>query len=628
MKEPIYTLLLASMLFACTGKEINQVAKLNVPTLSVTESINGYEDRNRKLLLELAGMETTAEMVADSMEDIYSNRGIACLYLEKFDKAANERIRRSAEWFDHPHPGGRAHDGEPDFVAIKLCRAYFMFRDTDKLEPESLDRIRRFFFTSNFKSKHGSENHDLLFRTSRYLMAGAYPDSIFQAYRKTGKELAAKDRIWLRNFIQYRARRGWGEFDSPCYFKPEWECMLTLYDFSPDPDIRRLSGMMLDLLLTDMAVDSRNGMYCGAHGRIYAQHALDHRNENSYPLQYLYFGNADPETVKADDVLVDALVSAYRPEEIVVDIALNRNRIYINRERKHLHNVEDVMPANPLPGSIRKYTYHTPAFILGSIQWQDAYPDSCDGKWYAHHEQHEWDLSFTTRTSSRIFTHHPGTAGNEHGYWTGDLRCGCGHFFQHEGAALALYDIPEDQPLQFIHAYVPKESFDEVHEKNGYIFVREGEAYATLFMLNGYEWEVKTEQISFKSGMKGTTGWTFEGEWKDKEIISKGARNGAVCEAGLSSDYGSFEDFMMEIMNNRIEFDSINMRLTYHSRRYGTITLTTGGLHQINAEATNLDYHAYDSPFMQSQWDSGIIMIRKDHKYLKLDFMNIISDAG
>ena len=58
----------------------------------------------------------------------------------------------------------------------------------------------------------------------------------------------------------------------------------------------------------------------------------------------------------------------------------------------------------------------------------------------------------------------PGEAGPEHGYWTGDIRCCCGHFFQNETAVLELYDVPVGQPLHFVHAWIPRESFDEVVE--------------------------------------------------------------------------------------------------------------------------------------------------------------------
>lgn len=624
MNKPfILNLLLIILLTACMQQSSeDQEAKLSIPSLSVRESSMQFESRRQALLQGLVGEKTSPAMVSDTLKDIYSSRAIACLYTGKMEEAANQRIRRTAEWFDHPHPGGRDHQGEVDFAAIKLCRAYHLFKDSGKLEAETVSRIRRFFFSTDFESVHPSENHALLFRTARYLVAGAFPDSVFLAYRDKGSSLAKQDHEWLINFIQYRARRGWGEFDSPCYFKPEWECMITLFDHSPDPDIKKLSGMMLNLLLADMAVDSRNGMYCGAHGRIYAGLALSHSRENSYPLQYLYFGNVDPATIEPGHVLVDALVSSFRPADIILDIALNRNEEYINKERKQLHNASDIMPETPLTGSIRKYTYYTPDFIMGTVQKQDDYPESCDCGWYAHHEQHEWDLSFPTRTTSKIFTQHPGVEGNEHGYWTGDLRCGCGHFFQHEGAVLALYDIPEDQPYQFIHAYVPKQSFDKVVEKDGYVFIQEGAAVAALYMLNGYEWNVMTRQMEFSSGMKGTSGWTFEGVWKDKEIISQGDRNGAVCEAGLLSDYGSFNRFMKEIMSNEIVFDTLNMSLRYHSGRYGDLSMNTDGSRRINGQEADLDYQTYDCPYMQSEWDSGVIHLQKDEKTLTLDFMN------
>ncbi len=593
---------------------------LHVSDLTVQESIASFESRRRLLLENTAEHNIAGSMIADAKLDIYANRAIANLALNRFVKEANQRIRRTAEWFDHPHPNGRDHYGENDFAAMKLCQAYYLFKDTGKLEPATVQRIRRFFFTCEFKSVHPSENHHLLFHTSRFLMGLAFPDSLFQAYGKKGSELVGQDRDWLARFIRFRACRGWGEFDSPCYFQPEWECLTTLHDHSLDKTIQQLAGKMLTLLLVDMAVDSRHGMFGGAHGRIYAPHALDHGHEATYPLQYLYFGNVDPATVQEKSTLVDPLLSSYRPPEIVIDIALDREQIYENRERKHLHNVDDVMPQHPLAGSISKYTYYTPFYMMGCVQRQEAYPPECDGKWYAHHEQHEWDLSFPTRLTARLFTHHPGTSGNEHGYWTGDLRCGCSHFFQHQGVLLALYDIPPDQPYQWIHAYVPKSSFERVVEREGYIFLQEGHGVASLKMLNGYVWEIKTDQLDFKSAMTGTLGWTFTGVWRDKEIISQGPRNGAVCQVGMLAEYGSLENFMREILQDKISFDAKAMHLTCRSRRYGTLAMNTRGLREYNGQPVNLNYKTYDCPYLQSDWDSGVVHIAKGDKRLTLDF--------
>lgn len=584
--------------------------KLHIPGMSVADACAGFEDRRKQLLQSTAGLNMTDEQIRDPNADIYGSRAIANLMLERHIAACNLRLRRTAEWFDHPHPNGRHHKGECDFAAMKLCRATYLFRNTGLLEVETLTAIKRFFLTTEFRSRHFSENHELLFFTSRYLMAKAFWEEIFEGYGKTGAELAREDADWLRHFIRYRARRGWAEFDSVCYFQPDWECLVSLYDYcreapeeiaGADAEIHRLSHQMLDVLLADMAVDSLNGMYCGAHGRIYQPHALDHKNGSTYPLQYLYFGNVDPETMAGRGALVDALASDYQPPELVVDIMLNRPDAYENRERKHLHNTADVMPEHPVPGSIRKYTYYTPKYALGTVQFQDEYPEDCKGRWYAHHEQHEWDMTIGTRTDARIFTHHPGEAGPEHGYWTGDIRCCCGHFFQNRTATLSLYDIPESQPLRFIHAYVPCHAFDEVVEENGFIFVREGDVFAALKMLGGHK-------------------WTTEGEWANLEVISPGSKNGAICEVGDAADFGSFDVFKKEIAENAVVFDAGTMALTYRSKRAGELMLDTRGTRRIDGIDADLDYRLYDCPYLQSEWDSGVIRIQKGDRHMVLNF--------
>lgn len=573
---------------------------METPPQNVAQSISGFRERREALLRALVPADLTAEKVTDPVSDLYGERAVACLVLGRFAAEANARLRHTTGWFDRPHPTGRKHKGECDFAAMKLCRAYYLFRDTEKLEPSTVKQIVRFFLTTDFESMHGSENHHLLFRTSRYLMAQALPDERFKAYGKTGRQLQAIDRRWLTRFIRFRARRGWGEFDSSCYFRPDWECLTCLHDYAQDPQVRHLAEMMLDLLLVDMAVDSLGGLYAGAHGRIYEREALDHAAASTYPLQYLYFGNVRRETIRAG-TLVDALVSSYRPKPLIVDIALNRPSAYENRERKHLHNTADVMPQRPIAGSIRKVTWYTPHYVLGTVNRQDPYPPGCPGAWYAHHEQHNWDLTIGTRTRSRLFTHHPGNSPPEHGYWTGDIRCCCGHFFQHRQAVVALYDIPEDQPHGFIHAWLPRDAFGEVLEEGGWIFVREAGVVAALRMVGGHQ-------------------WTTDGPWKDAEVQSPGRRNGAVCEVGLLSDFGSFEAFRRQILSNTVAFDPQAMTLTYRSKQVGSLAIDTRGKRQFNGRAVDLDYPTYDCPWLKSAWDSGVVLVTKDGRSMTLDF--------
>jgi hypothetical protein len=548
-----------------------------------------YESRKGRLL--------NIEAERELSKDLYGSTAIANLAAGKRSREANERLQWVAEWFEHPHPNGRDPRCECDFAALKLCRAYYLFHER-QLEPATIERLKHFFLEHDFSSIYGSENHALIFRTARYLMARALPDVQWPAYGKTGRQLAEEDGAWLDQFLRFRAKRGWGEFDSAVYLGEDWECLCGLYDFSGEPQLKRLAQMMMDLLLAEMAIESLDGMYGGAHGRIYPPQALDHATEETYGLQHLYLGVGDPECLPP--AKVDALTSGYRPDPLVLKIALDRRGTYEIRERKHLHNVDDGLPDHPLPGSIRKYSYRAPQYIMGCVQYQDAYPSTGRSGWYAHHQQHEWDLTMAGDTKARLFTQHPGKA-PEHNYWTGDLGCGCGHFFQNKTALIALYDIPPKQRHQFIHACLPRSAFDNVVEEGGSIFVRKGEACAMLRMSEGFE-------------------WTKQGEWQDREVISRGPRHAVACEVGSVPEFGSFEAFRRECLANVMRFDTNRMELEYHSRRSGVLWMDTRGGRKLNGRDADLEYPSYDCPHLQSAWDSGVFVLGDGTNQVRLDF--------
>jgi hypothetical protein len=443
------------------------------------------------------------------------------------------------------------------------------------------------------------------------LAAQTWPDETFQAYGEKGERLYAEDLACLKCFIRFRARRGWGEFDSSCYFSAVWECLLALHDHCADTELRHLAEQMLNLRLAAQIVVSLNGMTVGAQGRIYAAHALDHGRESTYPVFYLYFDNV-PQTFMTSAGAIDSLVSKFKPHALLTSLALHRKDSYEHRERIHLHNTADVLPQNPTPGSIRKYTYWTADYALGCVQFQDPYPKSCAGAWYAHHEQHQWDLSFPTHPQARLFTHHPGKIGFEHGYWTGDLGCGCGHFFQNRTALTALYEIPSNQPLDFIHAFVPRNAFDEVVEEHGWIFVRAGIACAALKLLNGHEWVAASEVDDQASSDAFVP--------INSEVRSPGRKNAVVCEVGRTNDFGGFDLFRREITGNDLSFDPAQMRLRYVSRRSGTLAMDTHGTRLLNEKPAALDYPLFDCPYLKSAWDEGCAELHWNDQILSFDF--------
>jgi len=529
-------------------------------------------------------------------KDLYGLAGLVYLSAGKDLPRVNEHLRWVAGWFDHPHPTGRDHKGEVDFTALRLARAIAQFRD--RLEPDTIEAIERFFLTRDFESMYASENHALQFHAARMVAAQAPPGRRFEAYGRSGSELAEIDGEWIKRFIRFRARQGWGEFDSTTYLAVDMESLLTVRDFARDDRLVRLAGDMCNLLLADMAVDMLEGVLAGAHGRSYCPSFLNPTTSYSYELMHLYFGQGDGNLIH-DCRPVECLLSGFRPDDIVVDIAVNRRRQYVNRERKHLHRLSDPLPEVIGPGSIRKYTWWEPTFAIGAVQRQDAYGAGSPDAWYARHQQVEWELVLAGNPPVSIFTHHPGRS-ETHRYWTGDNCCECGSFFQNGPAVVGVYRITAKQPFQHIHAHLPRKQLDEVVQQGGWVFFRRGEVYGGLWAANGWR-------------------WTTEGEHAEREMISDGV-NAIVCQAGTAEEFGTFQSFQEQLAAAAIRFDPQAVSLEYRSARHGRIGVDADGGRFLDGRPADLDYPTWDSPYMRSPWDSGLVELAKDTRRLVLDF--------
>lgn len=515
-------------------------------------------------------------------KDAYGGYSLARLLFDPHaGKEASDRLGRLARWFELPHPTtpGRGLDGEPDFVAHKLIRACYSVED--KLSQETRELIRRFFTEYNFESKYKSENHMLLFHTSRYLYALRYPETVFSQYHMTAADALKEDRDFLQEFIRFRAGRGWAEFDSYGYNPEDFTALLNLYDFG-EPKMRSYAEMSANLLLMDMLMDcSKEGYYGGAHGRIYENTVFDHRESGMYVLYSLYFGEDIP-----NGMYLEPLASNFVPADYVYEIFRSRPQSWENRESKHLHSITCETPHKQVPqvpGSINKRTLVTPDYMIGGVTWQDDYPEESPAAWYAHHQQHEWELTLLTGPDVRIFTHHPGSTGpegKEHGYWTGDLLCCCGQFFSDRNIAMATYDIPEKE-VRFIHASVPFKRLETEKEGN-YLWMKASDRlYAMLWFSQG-----------ISAGGEGM---------EEIEVRSYGRRHGVICMAATKEECGGYEAFKKLAKANKPEFDPRTMTLSYSNLKMNR----TG--RWIDGRQVAFPYDTYDSPCMHSAFGSGII---------------------
>jgi len=132
---------------------------------------------------------------------------------------ANKVVRKVTGYMNtHTPPsrtvagGGNGPSGEVDFAAARLARV--LYAPAGRLEAETEADLKRFFLNDDYQSIYYSENHMFMFRTARYLAACRYEGETFHQYGMTAEEMRKQEHDYLIEFLQIRAKRGWGEFDS------------------------------------------------------------------------------------------------------------------------------------------------------------------------------------------------------------------------------------------------------------------------------------------------------------------------------------------------------------------------------------------------------------------------------
>ncbi|MBQ4137182.1 MAG: hypothetical protein IJD67_03635 [Clostridia bacterium] len=550
--------------------------------------------------------------------DPYGNCAVPLLYMEKEEasakqrKFANEVIQKCADYLRNP-PSDRAHlpRGEIDFAANRLVRA--LYAPEGRVYDETYTALKKFFLEDNFESIYFSENHMLMFRTARYLAACYYEGETFQQFNATAEEIRKIDHDFLVEFLQFRARQGWSEFDSMGYSIENFLSMINLYDCAPDEDLRELARMTLDTLLLTMICDStENGLFGGAHSRSYDALTTD-MHCRFFWVYELYFG-ADawdevPEKLGLTNVPF-AYFSSYRPDGTIYEIvdAKRKGKVYpfSNYERTHngvaQYEHEDV-------GYINKYTYNTATYSIGCVNAQDSYPDDHRDKYMEDQQQMNFSMLFAANSKATLTLTHPGGT-NSHNYWYGDSGCNCNHFFGNDNIVTGIFfNTTKNPKYNFIHAYVPKKEFDEVVEQRSrnQIFVRSGDAYAVLRFSAPYSWAGLDEVTVMDGGVDNF-------------------RIGIVCEAGDADTYGTFEEFIAAMEKKVMRFNQGTLTLEYDNMvqklEYDGKVVTESN--SIDGAEQSYPYkNTYDSPFMVSEWDSGVITVTVGKTVRTMDFMNI-----
>ena len=270
------------------------------------------------------------------------------------------------------------------------------------------------------------------------------------------------------------------------------------------------------------------------------------------------------------------------------------------------------------------YTYHTPDYMLSTAQ------DYRKG--YGGDQQHIWQA--TLGPEAVCFTTHPAKIGGvTPNYWAGSGLLP--RAAQYKNLTIAIYNIKKIPALYvpirhfFTHAWLPKDKFDEVVEKGGWIFTRKGDGYLALRSMQLYVWanddlslrggrEPDEAISSFDKGLQRHQSAVTRNDIEN-EIIADGAQNIWICQLGRKADDGSFEQFIDAICSTELTFSGLSVE--YQSPGIGLVRFGWDGAFSVdNVEIPLHNYPRYDNPYVQAEFDPSEIRVAAGKHELLLNW--------
>jgi hypothetical protein len=467
-----------------------------------------------------------------------------------------------------------------------------------------------------------TENHWVLYYASLYLMAQLWPDEPGTEWYtgKSSSENLREAREWLESWVKLTTSRGQGEYDSPHYMAMFLIPVSYLAAWSKDPDMRKRATMMLDYLIADYAAESLDGIYTGAHSRVYERQLVEKWANVSSDFGWLWFGQGRPLSPVSAYALYYVLASRYEPPEVLRRIATDRSQPYTHYESKRTRNRWRYYDERH--GPVYKTTYMRREYAVGSDQGGVLQPI----------QQHSWDVTWNVPDGRGVhntfFTMHPYSSLRElQTYFTfppdgaveevvkskltfdsPDKILGGSPYekiLQNEDTVIALYDIPSGTRFPHINGFFSKDLAELREDESGWIFARGGDALIACRMLQPYLWR------------------PIEGG--GRRLFSPYLKNGAVVQVAAASEFESLEKFRRAIKALPLTISlSPRPAVRFRSLRGRTLEFSWGQTPKVDGKP--LDYAnwpLFGGPFLEAAVDSEQLVMRHGSLRRTLDFRKL-----
>jgi hypothetical protein len=237
-------------------------------------------------------------------------------------------------------------------------------------------------------------------------------------------------------------------------------------------------------------------------------------------------------------------------------------------------------------------------------------------KGFGGDQHHIWQA--TLGPNAVCFTTHPGRIGDASpNYWEGSGILP--RSVQLKNLHISIYKIERLFPGVYVpirnfytHAWVPRDQFDQVVEKDGWIFACRKDGYLALYSQQPYFWNVEGLEIEGHHIRK-------KPEDFNREVIALGSQNIWICQMGGRAVDGSFEEFRQRILDAKLATDG--MTVEFHSPGNGVVRFGWHGPLVLDGEIVELeDYPRYDNPYVQAEFDPTDIHVQAQGRELILSW--------
>ena len=563
-----------------------------------------------------------------------------CLYLDEMAEEANAALVENAQYYlDNPlsitdrdsyhwhadivlrllemyGPNGRVHAGritreteskvlEPMWIYTKECSWL------GKAE----------YNESKTWQTYGSENHHAMdFSCLWHFCKYAKDRPEYKDLKcDDGATLAEHYQAWDDYIVEYcreRAKKSMCvEMRHNGYNPSTIRGFYNFYDFG-EPRLRRAAGMYLDLYFAYWAEEQILGHMGGGGSRARGNNAFTQsRTHGNAPLAWFYFAIGKQSPLFGHDL--NAALSGYRPPAVVADIALDtegRGRYEVRQRVQGLGKPGHTFPHMNRPdleppkmrtdgGGIVRYSYCDPAFILGTPMTEarplsDWVPISSQNRWQGviFAGQHDPRIVPIARPRDNI------TAFN--GQWS----------VQSKGS-LITQKLKYHKGAAEMMVWISREGLSQPVTEDNVVYVEAPGAYAAIRVgKGGYKLEDKRFTYEKPPGKVSTTprAWIVT---PDDEYTP------VILEVMAKSDVENLAAFKAKVQATKPSIETST--LTYTTIYGDTLTLDISYQEVPTINGKPVDYapkKVFDSPFLNADYNSGVVTISKGTRNKVLDF--------